>query len=144
MDFPWKYSSEKYWPFNGMVNDLYRGVQAEENYLVALGLLAYSEAIGGLLIDLRVMGDGCKCFRAFTEKYVGYKFNHWGQLHDDIRNGLAHQYFIKNRLGVVLNDPGDRPSGISENAAGIEIYINTYFQHFVRGLEKFLDEKFAQ
>jgi hypothetical protein len=48
MQLRWKYSDR--WPYSGMVNDIWRGIQAEQNYLVALGLFAYSEALGRIVL----------------------------------------------------------------------------------------------
>ncbi len=139
MEYEWDHSDKE--PYHWMVNDLYRGIQAEQNYLVALGIFSYSEILGREISDsINKKGGGSDCFREFTEKYIGYEFTDWENIFDDIRNGLAHRYFIKNRLGTICNDNGDLPCGIVENADKIDIHINTYFRHFVKGLKKYLDQ----
>jgi hypothetical protein len=140
LEYSWKYSSS--WPYNGMVNDLWRGVQANENYLVALGLFSYSEILGrNILNKLDVHDDGLPYFKEFTIKYVGYKDEDLKKLFDSARNGLSHRYFMKHQEGTVYNDQGNLPCGYEISATSIKIYIHTYFKHFVLGLEKYLDEK---
>lgn len=143
MEFQWKYGEDKYWPFNGMVNDLWRGVQAEQNYLVALGLFAYSEALGRMILKtIGQNGGGTEAFREFTEKYVGYTFTddaEWKNVFDKYRNGLAHEFFIKKPGSVVYNEDGTAPCGITISGTAFEIRIHSYFLHFARGLERALD-----
>lgn len=137
--YNWKYKNK--WPYNGMVDDLYRGIQANENFLVALGIIVYSEAVGGEIIGFRKHGDGCKCFREFTEKYIGYKFPDWGNIYDKVRNGLTHLYGMKAKVSEVNMDLGNLDYGISDKGEKIIIHVHSYFKHFVRGLEKYLDSK---
>lgn len=143
LELQWKYKNCPP-PYNWMVNDLYRGIQAQENYLVALGLFVYSEALGRVILGtVGHSGGGCEAFREFTEKYVGYSFEggEWKNIFNDCRNGLAHQYFVKNKIGSILNEDGSRTCGIEMGKNNImNIYINSYFNSFVKGLEKYLDE----
>lgn len=139
-EYNWKHGGV--WPFNGMVNDLYRGVQANENYLVALGLFAYSEALGRMILGTvgdNSKGSGLRAFQEFTEKYVGYKFADWVSLFDLFRNGLAHQFFIKKAGSGVYEDDGTAACGIIVTGAGLEVHMNSYFAHFARGLERAID-----
>jgi len=136
-DYKWRYSDK--WPYNGMVNDLYRGIQAGENYLVALGLFCYSEALGWEYTNKK--SKDFNAYKIFTEKFVGYKFDNLEEIYKDSRNGLAHRYFIKNRFGTINNDNGNMSCGIVVNSeSDITINIRTYFKHFVIGLESMLDE----
>ena len=147
MEYCWKYNKPGFEPYSWMVNDLYRGIQAGENYLVALGLFTYSEAVGRLIlntIDNNKIGAGLKAYKKFTKEYINYSFTEkeWKRLFDDVRNGLTHRYFIKNRFGTVFNEDedGTRSCGIEFDKDKINIYIHSYFKHFVAGLEKYLDE----
>ncbi len=134
----WAYPDRE--PFNGMVSDLWRGIQAQENYLVALGLFAYSEVLGRMILgSVGKSGSGCCAFRKFTEEYVEYKFEDWYKIFDYCRNGLAHEYFIKKNGNAVYNDNGDAPCGIVKNNEIYEIRIHSYFKHFVKGLEKAIE-----
>ena len=140
MEYSWLYSS--IWPYNGMVNDLWRGIQAEENYLVALGLFAYSEALGRMILNtVGNRGGGPKAYRHFTEEFIGYSFKEddWGIIFDSFRNGLAHQFFIKKSGSSACNEDGTKACGIDVSGDGFHVYIHSYFLHFVRGLQKALD-----
>jgi|WetSurMetagenome_2_1015567.scaffolds.fasta_scaffold40869_2 hypothetical protein len=144
MEYPhWRFPAA--WPYFWMVNDLYRGVQAEQNYLVALGLFSYSEAIGRIILNSvgkNDKGTGLAAYRQFTERYIGYSFTNseWSYVFSANRNGLSHEFFIKNIGSKIYNDDGTAPCGIIFSNQTFEIRINSYFKHFVTGLEKGLDE----
>lgn len=142
LEYQWKYGNK--WPYNGMVNDLYRGIQAGENYLVALGLFSYSEVIGWEKRGARDSDvNGWECYKEFTENYVGYNnISGLEEVFRDSRNGLAHRYFIKNKPGGIINDypEGGIRQGIIKDTV-INIYIYSYFKDFVKGLEKYIDEE---
>ena len=56
------------WPYNGMVNDLIGSIQTKGNYLVAAGLVLYTEICGRMLFfggDRKA--ENWKCFDAFLE-----------------------------------------------------------------------------
>jgi len=140
LEYPWKYGSR--WPYNGMVNDLWRGVQGEQNYLVALGLFAYSEALGRMILGtIGKNGGGPKAYREFTERYIGYSFSatEWPIIFDKYRNGFAHEFYIKVPESAVYNDDGSAPCGITISRSHYELRIYTYFLHFAQGLERALD-----
>jgi hypothetical protein len=121
-----------------MVNDLWRGVQAEQNYLVALGLFTYSEALGRMILRTTgKRGRGWKAFREFTEQYVGYSFSNWQEVYDNFRNGLAHSYWIKD-VGAVWDEDGSAPCGIDASGSVRAVRMRSYFMHFVEGLERAL------
>lgn len=137
--FEWKYALSKDNPFNWMINDLYRGVQTCSNYLVAMGLMNYSEVIGWIILNESKRANGWKCFEEFTKKYIGYtEFTreYW----EDIRHGLAHNYYIKDRVGTITQDPKKEHKGV-ELSDTISIYVNVYFEDFVKGEEKYMDEQ---
>ncbi len=148
LEYPWKYNDGRNWPYNGMVNDLWRGIQADQNYLVALGLFAYSEMLGRELrgtVGNRNIGKGFEAYKEFTENFVGYAFEEslLKDIFDRYRNGLAHEYFIKSQNGmsaIIYNDDGNRSCGIVLSKGTAELYIHTYFKHFVAGLEKMLNK----
>jgi hypothetical protein len=140
MHYPWKYSGAI--PYSWMVNDLYRGIQAEQNYLVALGIFSYSEALGRMILGTignSRPGLGFVAFKEFTEKYVGYRFldeAQWKKVFDISRNGLAHQYYLKSWEGKIYSDDGTAPCGIKISSSPIELRINSYF---VKGIENVID-----
>lgn len=146
MKFAWKYDQDQHWPYNGIVNDLYRSVQAEMNYATAQLLFNYSEFIGRKMLGTVgswKKGDDIKAYREFTKKYVGYKdisSKELEKIFNDCRNGLAHEYFVKGEYTAIMNDPGNLPCGIEKRGNNYTIYIHTYFNHFVHGLEHAIDE----
>ncbi len=124
MQYPWKYMWHINSPYNWMINDLFRGIQTNSNYLVALGIFAYSEAIGW---KLRGEDDkdskGWLCYENFTKKYMGNSYDFMTyEIRNSARNGLAHRYFVKNLPGRVSRDSGDLPCGIASTSE-ITIYI---------------------
>lgn len=140
MEYRWNYSHR--WPFNGMVNDLWRGVQGEQNYLVALGLFAYSEAIGRMILGtIGKNGGGLDAFKKFTKEYVLYSFtdDEWREIFNKYRNGFAHEFFIKVPGSAVYNENGTAKCGIDISKTPYTLRIHSYFLHFARGLEKALD-----
>ena len=139
LEYPdWHYPDKI--PYCWMINDLYRGVQAQQNYLVALGLFSYSEAIGRMILGTignNSRGYGLNAFREFTEKYVGYTFasdENWALVFDRYRNGLVHQFYIKNVGAIIYNEDGSAPCGITISGLTLELRIHSYFKHFVGGL----------
>jgi hypothetical protein len=142
MEYSWKYSGR--WPYNGMVNDLWRGVQSGQNYLVALGLFAWSEALGRNILGTvgdRTQGTGLVAYKEFTEKYVEYSFTgpEWEEIFTKFRHGLSHEFYIKKFGSSVFNDDGKALCGINISRTPYELRIHSYFLHFVRGLERALD-----
>lgn len=137
--YNWKYKN--IWPYCGMVDDLYRGVQANENFLVALGLIVYSEAIGREIFQTKKPKDGSLSFQKFTEEYIGYKLLDWKRIYTRIRNGLAHFYGMNVKISEVNMDVGNLNCGIEDKGDRITLHVKSYFNHFVRGLEKYLDTK---
>lgn len=144
LEYPgWKYPDKL--PYYWMISDLYRGVQAQQNYLVALGLFSYSEAIGRMILgtigDKRI-GYGLNAFREFTERYVGYTFETdktWGWVFDKYRNGLVHQFYIKDMGAIIYNEDGSAPCGITITGQTLELRIHSYFNHFVKGLQNAIE-----
>ena len=99
------------WPYNGMVSDITSGIQSCCNYLVALGLISYSEMCGRqfffegdpnaknhtcLIKFLEYMGSGSALQKLVSCKGERIHFS------DAIRNGLIHEYFMKPEKGSVV------------------------------------------
>ncbi len=136
-----------------MVNDLIKTIRcAKANYLVALGLFCYTEALGLQLLQFRARNHNKgfsprKCFNTFAAEYLNYQ--DVLQKHSDIygifRNGLCHEYFIKvNRGGqggvsIYYSDDADklRSQGI-DTSKGIAISKDGRFRFFV--IEPYLND----
>ncbi len=98
------------WPYGGMVSDISSAIQTCSNYLAALGLACYTETCGR---ELLFQGSRSKkdweCFNEFV-RYMGAgpalqrRVLYKGKtlfLKDAVRNGLAHEYFLKADSGTV-------------------------------------------
>jgi hypothetical protein len=106
---------------NWMVTDLSRSMfEAKANFLVALGLVIYTETLGSFLKPYRTDRSGrlkldkngkkiktttgerfYEFFKRLGPEYVDLRKRFWGEnyrkVYDDLRNGLAHEYLIKRR-----------------------------------------------
>ena len=87
--------------------NLARAGQPAGNFLCALGLLCYTEFMGGLLLK-NVCVKPKKRFDAFFD-YIGPDYRKFGQtctVYDVFRCGLAHEYFVKRECTIfMLNGP---------------------------------------
>lgn len=74
------------------------------NFLCALGLLSYTEFMGGLLLkELGSRASG-KLFNEFFD-YMGpgYRsFRHRCNVYHIFRCGLAHEYFVKHKCTIIM------------------------------------------
>lgn len=114
-----------------MIEDTKRAMfQAKANFLVAQGLLNYTEVIGSFILP---NGSSGERFDAFFSRmgvaYVGLirRFNNRRPtnrhiVYDDLRCGLTHEYAIKRKKFVVYNHGGDQELSDTEiNNLGIDI-----------------------
>ena len=87
--------------FGSMYNDIERSLASGAEHLVALGLSAYIEVLGGFVTgQLGKARYGRQRFEAFLFGYMGkpYKDEQTQRgldIYDAVRCGLVHQYFIK-------------------------------------------------
>lgn len=100
-----------------MIEDTYRAMfQAKANFLVALGLLNYTEIIGSF-INPTTNSSGER-FDAFFERMgdeyttLLRRFNNRREqnrhiVYDDLRCGLTHEYTIKRKRFIVYNHDGN-------------------------------------
>lgn len=135
------------WPYNGMVHDIQVVVEWRANYLVALGLAAYSEVVGCEI--MKGKGREFQRFNKFVSEYMGYTWvlsDTKGEVYDWFRNGLAHEYFIKSNRSVVAMSlkKGDPPRPglyVSPDGAVKAFIVKEYFRDFKAGMGKWLLEK---
>jgi len=123
-----------------MVNDLQAAISGHANFLAALGLLDYTEIIGGLITGNLIPGPKVDNFNAFL-KYLGKpyldldaKFNIYGR----VRSGLVHQYLL-NQEGTVRMGirPDDICGVIIRDDGWIEIVVEKYFIDFKEAIGKY-------
>lgn len=119
-------------------HDLQVAVDGGANYLAALGLVSYTEVIGGLVLGTlgdpqdggvskriraawRRMGPA---YAALADDSSGYP--------DRVRNGLAHTYFMKVESTVAMHRHplGAAPSGIFEDSERLVFVVVPYLRAF--------------
>lgn len=136
-----------------MVNDLTKSITgANANYLVALGLFCYTEALGLQLLQFKARDVNRKfksreCFHAFAGEYLNYQdvLEKHPNIYGMFRNGLCHEYFIKivrgGQGGVSLYYSDDTENLISQGidpTKGIAISKDGRFRFFV--IEPYLND----
>ncbi len=114
-----------------MIEDTKRAMfQAKANFLVAQGLLNYTETIGSFIVPNGSSGERFDAFfsRMGTE-YIALirRFNNRRStnrhiVYDDLRCGLTHEYAIKRKRFIIYNHGGDQELTDQEiNNLGIDI-----------------------
>lgn len=123
-----------------MVNDLQAALSGNANFLAALGLLDYTEILGGLVTGNLIPGPKVGNFEAFL-KYLGKpyldldaKFDIYGK----VRSGLVHQYLL-NQEGTIRRGigPHDICGVVIRNDGWIEIAVDKYFADFKEAIGKY-------
>lgn len=118
--------------FGFIFNDIQAAIDGKANYLAALGLVAYTEFMGGLISgNLGQQGQSRKRFYAFLDRLGSpyqeiRKQREFVKVYSNIRCGLAHAYFI-NQDSVVQMTIGDGHG----NTCGIEVDVATEVVWFV-------------
>jgi hypothetical protein len=130
--------------FGFMRSDIDAAMRGNANYLSALGLVTYTEVLGGLRTgQLGERGHSKANFNAFLP-YLG---NDYVQLqkknidvYDSVRCGLIHNYFIKGDSTIWMRVSGD-PCGIVASSNGAtHFFVHIYRDHFFAGATKYRDE----
>jgi hypothetical protein len=111
--------------FGYMCEDIKRELDLERsgcnagNFLCALGLLCYTEFMGGLIVG-RLRGHKSELsFNKFLD-YMGYTAQLPGiDVYDTFRCGLAHEYFVKYECVIsMLNATGQAPIIVPGKSTG--------------------------
>lgn len=111
------------------------------NLLAALGLVAYSEALGRLRIWNRGLGYGRHaedCFLAFLDEMDGGSYRRWREhwehahptttLYETLRCGLMHEYQPKIDSEFWIGD--GHPLGLAEENGRLIFKVEPYHRHF--------------
>jgi hypothetical protein len=134
-------------------NDIPAAINGNANYLAALGLLAYTEYMGGLYCG-NLTTDLSIHYITFIKKFFPYDYakvevdlrsNHLRGLYSVVRSGLTHEYFIKEISKIEMNNPSGQPlsCGIAYNKTSnpqIVFYVNQYFNDFKGAFEQYYDQ----
>ena len=124
--------------FGFMAEDIRREIAAARhdrdagNFLCALGLLCYTEVLGGIRRGTLAAGEGRANFECFFRE-LGPDYR---RLLDDgvdayglFRCGMAHEYLIKGRATVTMLK-GVEPSGIAVANGRYFFCVERYFEAF--------------
>ena len=144
-----------------MYHDIKEAIKGKANFLAALGLLSYTEFMGGLVTgQLRNRQYSQENFKQFICDYFPKEYKDYADnLYEEVRCGLVHEYFVKEtnaanatikyltgKMGKVINNPDD-PEGtanydcacaIKMKDGKIEFNVNQYFKDFKSAVEKYL------
>jgi hypothetical protein len=126
-------------------NDICHSIKAKTNFLTALGLLSYTEFLGGL-----ISGNGGKNDYSRKNFYVAYNLlgpdyitfdkqicqkykNSKGKprdFYDLVRCGLVHEYFIKKDFIIARDNYSTKAPGVGWTNQKIGIANSNYFRDF--------------
>lgn len=138
--------------FNWMKTDISREIawarsqQPAGNLLCALGLVAYTEALGHLRIWNRTGAHGTPgdCFNDFLDSLDSNNYMRWRSawehrhqdttLYESLRCGLVHEY--KPKIASAFYFSFGDPLGLDEVSGRLIFKIEPYFRHFVDGGEQ--------
>ncbi|HEY4486828.1 MAG TPA: hypothetical protein VJB70_03820 [Candidatus Paceibacterota bacterium] len=153
------------WMMSGLVRVIERVEGVDANYLVALGLICYTEIVGHEILKFKGLpfrtGNSKQAFEVFLGEYMGYK-DLLGKypIYNWYRCGLCHEFTIKTTDGGKKSGPfhyfngsdyekenlkmslgADASKGIFIASNGVRLFlIENYLQEFQSGIEKFLKE----
>ena len=113
--------------------DLARSGTQGGNFLAALGLLCYTEVLGGVKRGTLARGQGKANFDAFFSA-LGQKYRNLVadglDAYSALRCGMAHEYLIKGRATVTMLK-GVEPSGVAVAQDGHLFFcVERYFDDF--------------
>ena len=129
--------------FGAMRTELDWALRGPAANLAALGLVAYTEFLGGLVTgDLGRQGSSGSNFRAFLP-YLGSDYQDLARrgvdIYERVRCGLAHEYFIKGESTIWPQ--ASAPCGIISSPGGPTYFIvSVYRDHLFSGARKLRDE----
>ncbi len=135
-------------PADWIMEDLDRAIQQGINFLAALGLVCYTEALGReALLAQGIRGKSeADCFNHFLQEYMGYSDPVLTEAYNQFRCGLTHEYFIKGDRSQVVTRfaPGEEPAQpalrVDQNGALGVLALEPYFGDLKRGLERWKKE----
>ena len=129
--------------FGAMRTELDWALRGAAANLAALGLVAYTEFLGGIVTgDLGRQGSSGSNFRAFLP-YLGSEYEDLARrgvdIYERVRCGLAHEYFIKGESTIWPQ--ASASCGIISSTNGPTYFIvSVYRDHLFSGARKLRDE----
>lgn len=129
--------------FGFMRSDVNAAIGGDANYLAALGLVTYTEILGGFRTGkLGLQGHSAANFHAFLP-YLGKEYldfrSRGVDLYEKVRCGLVHQYFIKGESSIWME--ADGPCGIISSPDGpTMLFVRVYCRDLFTGAARYRDE----
>ena|SRR5206468_1871574 len=102
------------------------------NLLAALGLLCYTEVLGGVDRGTWDQGQGSANFNAFLDR-MGPAYQAFRQkvnVYRVFRCGMAHEYGTKQPCVVEMLNRGGAPCGLYEDGGTLHFNVEAYFTAF--------------
>jgi 3-isopropylmalate/(R)-2-methylmalate dehydratase small subunit len=138
-------------------HDIQAAIDGKANYLAALGLVCYTEFLGGLARGTFSLRDNRCNFECFFDRlgqgYKAFRQNHdaeapeRGKVYHIYRCGLVHEYLIKIKsphqsATVFMSDTSSKlPIGVGlKQDGGYYLVVETYFRDFKKAAEQLLEE----
>jgi len=125
--------------FGFIYHDIDAVIDGKANFLAALGLLCYTEFLGGLISPRDSKNIPKKRFASFLP-YIGKCYvilNKNDKLYDIFRCGLAHEYFIKRSASIVMYKGKNTRCGIIFKNDHWYFVVEKYFDDFRHGVKKY-------
>ncbi len=128
-----------------MVHDVQTAIDGNANYLAALGLLCYTEFLGGFVTgNGAVGGQSARNFKAFLP-YLGAEYVAFDREHNTyklFRCGIAHEYFAKEPAWVFMRSADPSGCGFRMRGDEYEFVVVSYFRDFQAGAGRLRERLF--
>ncbi len=120
------------------------------NLLAALGLVAYTEALGLIRVWNKNHAHGTteECFLAFFDKMNGGSYKRWAQawgqsragttIYEVLRCGLVHEYRPKVDSEFWIGDGDDL--GLAEEEGHVIFKVEPYYRHFCAEADRLYED----
>lgn len=117
------------------------------NFLLALGLVCYTEYWGKLLEGIKKsdQSSSAKAFNAFLKrldrKYYGSLLTCNVNLYGEVRCGLAHAYLVEGKGDSVINTGYSGLHGIDYDQTSMKytFWVRTYFDEFKNAVNHYIN-----
>ena len=132
--------------------DITVAINGNANYLAALGLCTYTEILGGLYSG-DLINDLGKHYLQFIKDFFPQEYilvdtnlkqdGFCRGLYEVVRSGLTHEYFIKSKSKVEIDNTHAISSGImydSKSNPQIIFYVRRYFKDFNDAFLKYYEK----
>lgn len=106
--------------------------QGGGNFLAALGLLCYTEFMGGIKRGIFKIDESKNNFNSFF-KYLGKEYEYFLNKHDVykiFRCGLAHEYYVKKSCVIAMMKNGENIGIGQDNNGRYYFVVEKYFEDF--------------